>query len=275
LDVDFQEVATGYFLRFRDVADFHISRDGSTVSYRAAEDPCHSARSALMQELLTGCIVSFCLALQGEFPLHGGAVVSDDAAVGFIGPAGYGKSSLIATCISRGWRLLSDGMLVLQERGQEFWGQPGNPLVRLRPDATANLMGSQGFFQRSASVQGFETTKRRVDVGNDWGELAGQAFRLDGLYLLEPSEELRSPELVTCTGWDAVRAIMANTYTVHIHPQSLSVPHFQFAARLLSSVPLKRLRYPRGLEFLPQMFDAIRTDLAQTARRRAFQPLVP
>ena len=271
LNIDFQEHETGFVLRFLDVADFHVSHDGRTVSYRAEED----ALPSLLQELLTGCILSFCLALQGAFPLHGGAVVSDGVAVGFIGPAGHGKSSLIATCISHGWRLLSDGMVVLQEHGQEFWVQTGNPLVRLRPDATDHLIGSPGFFRSSSLVESSENPKQHVDVGTDWGELADQGYRLAGLYLLEPSEECTSPSLVSCTGWDAVSAIMANTYTVHIHPKSLSVSHFQFAARLLGSVPLKQLRYPRRLEFLPQMFETVRQDAHHLARQKPVRAVDP
>jgi len=261
LNIDFLSGNDGFVLRFVGVADFSVSFDGQTIVH-------HSGRNSdptLVQDLLLGPIFAFSLALQGVFPLHGSAAVFDGVAIGLVGAAGYGKSSLMATCVSRGWRLLSDGLLVVLEHDQAFWGQPGNPAIRLRPDAATYFVGRSAFFRDFSTVEGTEAPKVSIEVGDGWGAVADGPHRLAGLYVLDPRDEDQPPDLAECTGWEAVQAVLVNTYTVQMHPESLLVPHFQFVSRLLDKVQLKRLRYHPKLAVLPEMFNIIHDDVCQMA----------
>ena len=258
-NVDLLSGENGFVLRFVEIADFSVSFDGRNIDQRSHR----SSDPVLVRELLSGPVLTFSLALQGVFPLHASAASCDGGVVGFIGPSGSGKSSLITTCISRGWQLLSDSFLVVLEHDQAFWGQPGNPSIRLRPDAATHFVGGSAFFQDFSPDKGIQSPKLLVDVGDGWGKLAEEPRRLAALYLLEPSDGDQPPDLADLSGWEAIQSVLVNTYTVQMHPESLVAPHFEFATRLLETVPLKRLRYHPKLAVLPEMFNMIRDDVGQ------------
>src|SRR5690606_6367176 len=50
---------------------------------------------------------------RGTLCLHGSAVSRDGKAIGFLGPCGAGKSTLVTQLASSGWRFLSDDLLFL------------------------------------------------------------------------------------------------------------------------------------------------------------------
>ena len=59
-------------------------------------------------------MLSFSLLSLGYEPLHATAVVVDGEAVAFLGDCGYGKSTLGAAFLARGFPLLTDDVLALE-----------------------------------------------------------------------------------------------------------------------------------------------------------------
>jgi hypothetical protein len=64
-----------------------------------------------------------------------------DHAVAFVGDAGAGKSTTAAALARRGHSLLSDDVVVLHERDEACFVQPGYRYLCLRPQSAAMLYG--------------------------------------------------------------------------------------------------------------------------------------
>jgi hypothetical protein len=126
-----RSAAAGYLLRFHPLADFAISED----LRRVRAHPHRGADLELMPLLIIGNLMGFILALGDEDPLHASAVERHGTATALISRAGGGKSTLAAFLCTRGARLVTDDLLLLQ-RG------PGMPLCRYGPREVRLRAGS-------------------------------------------------------------------------------------------------------------------------------------
>lgn len=124
-----RSVAEGYVLSFHRVCDFVIAAD-----LRLVRVHLHAgADREMVPLLLTGNVLAFVLSLQGRDPLHGSAVEHDRGAAGLLACAGGGKSTLAAFLCSRGARLVTDDVLLLETAGGVTRCHYGGGEVRLRP----------------------------------------------------------------------------------------------------------------------------------------------
>src|SRR5207244_980556 len=98
----------------------------------------------------------------------------DDESVGFLGDAGYGKSSLAAAFLAIGCRLVTDDLLVLEERVDGFYAHPGPPRIKLTPTVLVNTLGGEG-----VSPDGVEQKQLVALDDEHW---SGRPARLRALY---------------------------------------------------------------------------------------------
>jgi len=90
-----------------------------------APDPTDPAWQRLLLDT-----VAYLVALElGREALHAAAVVIDGAAVAVAAPSGGGKSTLTAALLSRGARLLSDDIVVVEPVAEGILAHPGPPLM--------------------------------------------------------------------------------------------------------------------------------------------------
>lgn len=95
-----------------------------------------------MVSFLVGPVLGFVLRRRGTLALHAGASVLDGRAVGFVGPGGAGKSTLVAALARRGHAALTDDLLALEQQGEVWLAQPGPTRLRLWDDSAAMLLGT-------------------------------------------------------------------------------------------------------------------------------------
>src|SRR5207245_2287338 len=71
-------------------------------------------------------VVTHLLALHDLFVLHAGAIQQDDRAVLVLGGTGTGKSTIVASAASAGWRALADDLVIVRigSHGPEVTGIP-------------------------------------------------------------------------------------------------------------------------------------------------------
>jgi hypothetical protein len=214
------------------------------------------------------------------FPcLHANALAADGRAFGLIGESHAGKTTLTVALLRRGFSLVSDDLLVLAERRARFWAMPGLPAVRMWPDTITGLMPISSAASMERVHAGFE--KRWVPAQRiSPSAVAHKAQPLTVLYLLErdltgsrhhvtlepvpPGEALVSLLTHSAIG-DAVTAL------------GVEGRRLECLARLVERVPVQRLRYPHGLEWLPQMAEVLAADLQPRAIRTSCsaRPLAP
>ena len=101
------------YLRWARLFEFLISPDGRTIEYHRLRE----ATNASLTTYLLGQALSFSLLSFGYEPLHATAVVVDGEAIAFLGDCGYGKSTLGAAFVARGFPVLTDDVLAHGEAG--------------------------------------------------------------------------------------------------------------------------------------------------------------
>ncbi len=249
------------YLRWSGLFEFLVSADGRRIACHALSGTSRES----FQTYLLGQVFSFALLKHGFEPLHSTAVVIEGEAVAFLGDCGFGKSSLGAAFLQVGYPLLTDDLLVLKEGGDRFVAYPGPPRIKLFPSIARSLLGERV----KGTPMTNQTPKLVIPVDRNETVLPQGAFPLKAIYVLTPpSPSLRSHK-ITIRKLSPRRAfgeLLKNSFnTVIVEPARLK-RQFVLASRLASSVPIKSLYYPRALERLPDVRQAILADLSNGTR---------
>jgi hypothetical protein len=123
-----RSVRGGYLVSFDRLCDLVIDRDCRSVRVH----PYPGANTGILPLLLAGNGLAFLLALRGEQPLHASAVEHDYGATAILAHPGGGKSTLAAFLCSRGARLVTDDVLLLNGSRAGPQCRYGGCEVRLR-----------------------------------------------------------------------------------------------------------------------------------------------
>src|ERR1044072_7946977 len=131
----------GEYFRFdyADETQFVIDRSGSEVW---AEWSVPLTREDTATYLL-GPVLGFVMLLRGIVCLHASAIAIGNEAIALLGPAGSGKSTTAAAFAERGYSVLAEDVMTLDDRGDRFLVRPGYPCIRLWPAAVKALYGSE------------------------------------------------------------------------------------------------------------------------------------
>ncbi len=246
------------YLRWNRLFEFSVSADGRRIACLA----CNGTSLETFQTYLVSQVLSFALLKQGIEPLHATVVVLNDQAVAFLGGCGSGKSSLGAAFLRAGHRVLTDDLLVIKEHdesGQTFLAYPGPPRIKLYPRITAALLGN-----RFTGVPMNPRTRKQVIPLNPFQSCV-TPIPLKAIYVLGPPPKRRQRNRVTIRRLSQRRAMLqliGNTFNrMVVDPGRLS-RQFNQAGRIVTSIPVKSLSYPRDLTRLPAVLEAIQSDLA-------------
>jgi len=128
--------SAGYRIVVDDTGTFDLSDDGATIEAY----PLDTAWPDFLRAHLVGRVLATALHLSGILTLHGSAVALGDAAVAFLAPKHYGKSTLALGLVRAGATLMSDDALPI-EAGAPPMARPGVHSLRLRSDSAALLAG--------------------------------------------------------------------------------------------------------------------------------------
>ncbi len=208
---------------------------------------------------LFGTVLTLWLELRGIPTLHAATVVVHGHAIGFLATNKGGKSTLAMTMVQGGASLLADDQLPLERSDGRVLGRAGYPQMRFWPDQAERLLGT---------TEGLElvqpgSTKVRVPVGpGGFGAFERRATPLGALYLPERDASDRV-EIVSTAFGEALTELVRHSFLVGVlDALGLAPKRFHVFADVLRQAPLRRLRYPSGLEHLGDVRDAILADLA-------------
>ncbi len=241
------------YLGWTNLFDFLISPDGRRIEYRRLR---RASRESFSTYLLSQ-VLSFSLLALGREPLHGTVVVVDGGAVAFLGDTGYGKSTLGAAMLARGFPVLTDDLVSLAPRGGGgFLVHAGVPRIKLFPAVSRAVLGG-----REGTRMNPGTSKMVLPL--DQHRASRRAAPLRAIYVLSdptlPSARIAIRRLDPAA---AMIETVRNTFnTIVTGPERLA-NQFRLASAVAAAVPVKRLAYPRLLAKLPSLCDAIEKDLA-------------
>jgi hypothetical protein len=235
--------------------EFLIAPDGRTIIYRLrAQMPGDAFFTYLISQTL-----SFALLKQGREPLHATVVGVHGKAIAFLGDCGQGKSSLAAAFLREGHLLLTDDLLVVSDSDGRLLAHPGPSRIKLYPDIARVLLGP---LCHGVPINP-HTPKLVIPLPSS---VSSEAMPLVAMYVLGRGSGRRASEAVTLHSLSQRKAFLhltENTFnSVIVSPERLT-RQFELAGRLASRVPMKLLTYPRKLEQLPAVLDAVLQDMCR------------
>lgn len=244
------------YVEWSGLFQFLISADGRQIACR----PLNGASPESFQTYLAGHVLSFALLKQGFEPLHATTMVVGGEAVAFLGDCGYGKSSLGAAFLQKGHRLLTDDLLVLKEKGNRFVAYPGPPRIKLFPEIARSMLGERV----TGTPMNNQTSKMVIPLDRNQAVLPQDAFPLRAIYVLIPPRASSRSHNITIRTLSHRRAfveLIKNTFNAMIVESCRLKCQFVLATRLAARVRIASLSYPRRLEQLPAVQQAVLSDL--------------
>ena len=209
---------------------------------------------------LLGQVLSFSLLSMGIESLHGTVVVIDDGAVAFVGDCGYGKSTLGAAMLARGFPVLTDDLIALRESASGCIVQPGVPRIKLFPSVARRV------FRRKPLGTPMNPRTPKLVLPLEQHEAAGRPVPLKAIYVLSPprarSNRLTRPRIRPLGGREAFLEVVRSTFNLLVLREERLAGQFRFARNITATVPIRQLAYPRDLSQLPEVCNVVLGDLA-------------
>lgn len=229
-------------------------RVGKTITATVSDEDlqigaAEGVDAATLRHVLLDQILPLTLASAGLTVLHASAVDIDGGAVLFIGDAGAGKSTLAAALSLRGFALLADDGVLLDERSDGVHAVPSYPGVRLWPDA-AGASGLRGFGQSTMTAS---SPKRRLIPRQP---VTAAARPIAAIYSLSVATDGRT-RLARMSRRDATLALLRNAFTPEPDVPHRLAAQFDRACRFSRTLPVWSLACARDLTALAELADAV------------------
>ena len=251
----FSRLDDGNFYRFTyaDQTEFVVDRAGREI-WTTWLEPLTLEDTTTY---LLGPVMGFVLLLRGLVCLHASAIVVDGAAVAFVGPAGSGKSTTAAAFAARGFNVLAEDVVTLDDRGDTFLVRPAYPCIRLWPASAATLYGSRSALPPLTP----NWDKCYLDLSQDAGRFESQPRRLAAIYLLdERSDDPRAPFVEPLDRAEGMISLVANTYATKLLDRHMRAREFDLLSRVLAHVPLRRVTPHADAARLAELCDCLLSD---------------
>jgi hypothetical protein len=208
----------------------------------------HNAEDNLVRTYAVGPALAVLLHLRRFLVLHSSTVEIGGRAVAFAGDSGSGKSTLAFALGQRGYRILSDDVLVLKKTRDRWEALSGPCAPKLWPDMARFLGASSSQFERIHS----RTMKR---IAKPSPEVANCARPLDCIYMLSVGNSLRIDKLpLRAQFWSLVR----NAYCRILANSKDAMFYLVQCGQLVRDIPVRRLyrsRSPEGINDLVELIE--------------------
>ena len=223
---------------------------------RVVPDP--EADPLYVSAVVTGELFSVLLRQRGLLVLHGSGAVRDGRAVGLVGDSGWGKSTLAAALVSRGWRLVTDDLLVVDAASGTT--TPSHASMRLSTSSREAVRDRHASHGPAHAL----TDKVRVDLGESFSR---EPVPLAAVLVLDPRIAGAS-EAVPISRREAVEEYVVHTRGRRLlHSPDARRTHLTRCAELARSVPAFSLRRKFGLEHVGALCDAVERAVPPPADR--------
>ena len=236
-------------LRWEGRHDFEVTKDGLRIRCQSAP----GIGAGAMAGTLYGAVLSFALHLQGISNFHSSAVVLPGGAVGLMATPGSGKSTLAAAFSRRGYSFLTDDVLPVGKKSSRYVAYPGAPYIALSGDSLNGLTGSTPETTRIPNNE----VKRRFTVTRAWAGSSREPVSLRGMFILNRITDGTAIATQRLTMFEAFRSLLDHTNCLSLLPADVLERHVGFVGGLAQSVPVWRLDYPTGFDYIPEVIEEL------------------
>ncbi len=188
----------------------------------------------------------------GRPVLHAAAVEVGGSAVGFLGRAGIGKSSLTLEFLKNGHRILGDDQLILQRTPEGVSALPAIPWLKLAPDVVSQSGFDPALLPRIHPA----SDKSRLDVKE--GEWAQGPVPLGPIYLVERGWHQPEVLIEPIAPSESLFELIRHSYVPRtVAASGLAGTRLSVVADAVQQGGVWRLRYPDGFEWLAKVRSAV------------------
>jgi hypothetical protein len=213
---------------------------------------------------LLGPIMGFVLLLRGLVCLHASAIAIGDRAIALLGPAGSGKSTTAAAFSDRGFSVLAEDVVTLDDSGDHFLVRPAYPCIRLWPSSVKALYGSETHLPKLTP----NWDKCYLDLTERPEQFQQQPLPLAAIYQLNGrSEEPAAPFVELLDRAEGLMSLVANTYATKLMDKEMRAREFELLTRVLNNVPLRRVTPHADAVRIPELCDSILNDFYRGSSR--------
>ena len=250
-----------------DVAGFQLSYSDGTrfVVDGAAAHIWGTYQAPLTAEDMAtyflGPVLGFVLRRRNFTCLHASGVEIQRHAVCFCGDAGYGKSTTAAALALRGFPVLAEDIVALEEYCGEFRAVPGYPRVCLWPESVRMLLGRDDALPQLTPVW----EKRYLELDGQRGKFAPTKLPLGILYLFAArSDDRNAPRVEKLSPREGMLELVQNTYMNWVLDREQRTKEFDTLCRLVQRVSVRRIVPHAKQDKLTGLCDLILRDASAT-----------
>jgi len=194
--------------------------------------------SADLATYFLGPVMGFLLRKRHVMCLHASCVELGGHGVALCGDAGVGKSTTAAALALRGFPVLAEDIVPLDESGGVIRAVPGYPRVCLWPDSVAKLLGAEEALPRLTPAW----EKRYLALDGDGAKFSGEKLPLGAIYLFAPrSDDAAAPRVEQMRPREALFQLVQNTYMNWLLDREQRAIEFDALVRLVRQVPVRRI----------------------------------
>jgi hypothetical protein len=225
----------GYYrFCYADQTEFVIDRAGTQI-WANWIDPLTLEDTATY---LLGPIMGFVMLLRGVVCLHASAVVVGNQAIALLGPAGAGKSTTAAAFSERGYGVLAEDVMTIDDRHDCFLVRPAYPCIRLWPASVKALYGTENHLPKLTP----NWDKCYLDLTQRPRQFQRQPLPLAAIYYLgERRDDPAAPLVEPLDRAEGMILLVGNTYSSKLMDKTMRAHEFELLSRVLNKVPLRRV----------------------------------
>jgi len=247
IGTQFYYVPHGYLLRFPELADFIVSKNGLDV--RAI--PVENVSEHSISHLFLNQVLPLALSRQFRMVLHAAAVQVNSGAIAFVGSSGQGKSTLAASFSSNGYGFLTDDGMEIEPSNQGIVVNPSHPSIRLWEDSSTALFPNLSSPETVADY----TPKYRLLAGKEL-VYCSQPCPLKLVFFLT-KESAKTVVIKPVKGREAMLHLVRNCFLLDISEREMLTHQFDKLAMLARAPIFFQLDFPRSYDMLPLVREAV------------------
>lgn len=233
------------WLQVPNVARFLV-RNGNEIII----DPADGIDDDSIRVFLLGSAFGALLFQRGLLVIHGNAVRIGDECLICVGPSGAGKSTLAAAFMQRGFDVLADDVVPVNDAGLAL---PGFPRIKLWQDAAEQFAIATDDLRRIRP----EMNKFNLLVA----DVEQRALPIRWIYILG-NDHIDEITFEPITGMAKFMPLQHNTYRAKfLQGMQLKSQHLSLCGKLASKIRLSRLTRPKLGFTANAMVDAILKDI--------------
>ena len=239
-----------YWLRVPEYADFLVCLQPCSVQ---VSPQTSDLDTATLEHLLVDQILPRVLAQLGATLIHASTVHIGQRHVLFLGPSGWGKSTLAGLLHQAGHCVLSDDCVqIVAEPDGRFRAIPTYPSLRLNSDSLEAVFPEQ---IDTAPVASY-SNKRRIPMPalHDASERA----MIDAIYLLgDPAQAKDALHVSPVSPATLCLSLIKHSFRLDLADRTASSLQLQQCSAIARSVPSFQLDYPRDHGRHAELLDAL------------------